>query len=130
MSTKKATNDTLRFYLGSLYPLEDGKCYGYVVNTKIKFFIVTDGRSENDLDVQQASLFTCACECVSVCMWGCECACASKCEYACGSCSSTHHAFQTRVVIVLEQAFQRLHSEYIQMACNPFFKQDAAITAK
>ncbi|EGD77661.1 hypothetical protein PTSG_08753 [Salpingoeca rosetta] len=79
LSAKKSTPDALKFYLGALYPLEDGKCYGYLVNTKIKFFIITQSQAHSDQDVQSI--------------------------------------------------FQQLHSEYVRMACSPFFKQDAPITS-
>eukprot|EP00055_Hartaetosiga_balthica_P002870 m.5586 g.5586 ORF g.5586 m.5586 type:complete len:135 (-) comp2432_c0_seq1:208-612(-) len=42
-----------QLFLGSLYPLEDGRCFGYITNTKIKFFIITDASTSKESEVKQ-----------------------------------------------------------------------------
>eukprot|EP01147_Barroeca_monosierra_P001372 gene1372-4547_t len=45
---KRINSTESKFFLGSLYPLEDGRCYGYLTNTQIKFFVITRSVTHED----------------------------------------------------------------------------------
>lgn len=127
---KRINSTESKFFLGSLYPLEDGRCYGYLTNTQIKFFVITRSVTHEDAVILRVSTAFISHKCKRNCWLA-----AFFLFFFVLSFMQTFFFYVDSLsllalAVLFFKVFERLHDEYVKLVCNPFFKPDTQITAK